>query len=77
MPKAKEEVRTLKLDPDPKGKLKMLGGSVSDDWNLRLVNLVGNSLPIDHSNRELANEASKAVCQATVDIAPADPVEEY
>ena len=75
MPKAKEEVRTLELDHHPKGKLKMLGGSLSDDWNMRLVNLVGNSLPIDHSNRELANEASKAVFQATADISPVDPVE--
>ena len=74
MPKTKEEVRTLELDPDPKGKLKMLGGSLSDDWNMRLVNL-GNSLPIDHSNRELANEASKAVCQAMADISPTDPIE--
>jgi hypothetical protein len=75
MKKTKEELRTLELDPDPKGKLKMLGGSLSDDWNMRLVNLVGNSLPIDHSNRGLANEATKAVCQATADMAPADPVE--
>src|ERR1700750_3263424 len=75
MPKTKEEVRTLELDPDPKGKLKLLGGSRSDDWNMRLVNLVGNSLPIDHSNRELANEARKAVLQTTADISPADPVE--
>jgi hypothetical protein len=73
--KAKEEVRMLELDPNPKGKLKMLGGSFSDDWNMRLVNLVGNSLPIDHSNRGLANEATKAVCQATADISPADPIE--
>ena len=65
----------LELDPNPKGKLKMLGGSFSDDWNMRLVNLVGNSLPIDHSNRGLANEATKAVCQATADISPADPIE--
>ena len=75
MTKIKEEVRTLELDPNPQGKLKMLGGSLSDDWNMRLVNLVGNSLPIDHSNRGLANEATKAVCQATADMAPADPVE--
>jgi hypothetical protein len=73
--KAKEEVRMLELDPNPKGKLKMLGGSFSDDWNMRLVNLVGNSLPIDQSNRGLANEATKAVCQATADISPADPIE--
>jgi hypothetical protein len=75
MPKTKEEVRTLELDPDPKGKLKILGGSLSDDWNMRLVNLVGNSLPIDPPNRELANEATKAVCQATADLAPTDPIE--
>jgi hypothetical protein len=75
MTKPKEEVRTLQLDPNPKGELKMLGGSQSDKWNLRLVNLVGNSLPIDHSNRETSNEATKAVCQATADIAPADPIE--
>jgi hypothetical protein len=73
--KPKEEVRKIELDPNPKGELKMLGGSRSDKWNLRLVNLVGNSLPIDHSNRETSNEATKAVCQATADIAPADPIE--
>ena len=75
MTKPKEEVRTLKLDPNPKGDLKMLGGSRSDEWNMRLLNLVGNSLPIDHSNRDISMEASKAVFQATADIAPADPIE--
>jgi hypothetical protein len=75
MTKPKEEVRTIELDPNPKGELKMLGGSRSDKWNLRLLNLVGNSLPIDHSNCETSNEATKAVCQATADIAPADPIE--
>jgi hypothetical protein len=75
MKKPKEEVRTIELDPNPKGELKMLGGSRSDKWNLRLLNLVGNSLPIDHSNRETSKEATKAVCQATADIAPADPIE--
>ena len=75
MTKPKEEVRTIELDPNPKGELKMLGGSRSDKWNLRLLNLVGNSLPMDHSNREASKEATKAVCQATADIAPADPIE--
>ena len=75
MTKPKEEVRTIELDPNPKGELKMLGGSRSDKWNLRLLNLVGNSLPIDHSNHETSNEATKAICQATADIAPADPIE--
>jgi hypothetical protein len=45
------------------------------EWNMRLVNLVGGSLPINHSNRETSNEAMKAVSQATADIAPADPAE--
>jgi hypothetical protein len=42
---------------------------------MRLLNLVCGSLPIDHSDRETSNEAIKAVCQATVDIAPTDPIE--
>jgi|SRR5215211_845447 len=75
MTKPKEEVRTLALDPNPKGELKDLGGSRSDEWNMRLLNLVGSSLPINNSDVKASNEAIKAVCQATVDIAPADPVE--
>src|SRR4051795_8953806 len=42
---------------------------------MRLLNLVGSSLPINHSDAKATNEAIKAVCQATVDIAPADPIE--
>ena len=72
MTKPKEEVRTLALDPNPKGELKDLGGSRSDEWNMRLLNLVDSSLPI---NAKASNEAIKAICQATADIAPADPVE--
>ena len=68
------QVRHL-IDPNPKGELKRIGGSLADEWNLRLLNLVGGSLPIDHSDRETSNDAIKAVIQATADIAPADPVE--
>src|SRR5215212_3428942 len=75
MTKPKEEVRTLALDPNPKAEFKDLGGSRSDEWNMRLLNLVGSSLPINHSDAKASNEAIKAVCQATVDIAPADPIE--
>lgn len=75
MTKPKEKGRTLAIDPNPKGELKRLGGSRSDEWNMRLVNLVGSSLPINHSDAKASNEALKAVCQATVDIAPADPIE--
>jgi hypothetical protein len=73
--KPKKEPNGIALDPNPKGELKLLGGGRADEWNMRLVNLVGGSLPVDHSNREVSNEAITAVCQATADIAPADPVE--
>ena len=73
--KPKKEPNGIALDPNPKGELKLLGGGRADEWNMRLVNLVGGSLPIDHCNRDASNEAITAVCQATADIAPTDPVE--
>jgi hypothetical protein len=73
--KANKEPRmTVALDPKPKGKFKILGGSQSDDWNQRLANLVGAAMP-GQSNRDAAIEANKAVWGAMVDIAPADPIE--
>jgi hypothetical protein len=74
-PKAPPQPRSITIDPNPKGELKRIGGSLADEWNLRLLNLVGGSLPIDHSDRETSKEAIKAVIQATADIAPADPIE--
>jgi hypothetical protein len=74
-PNEEPEPRSIALDSNPKGELKLIGGSLADDWNMRLLNLVCGSLPIDHSDRETSNEAIKAVCQATMDIAPADPIE--
>ena len=74
-PKKNSQTMTLSLDPEPKGEFKILGGSRSDDWNLRLSNLVVGALPIQQSNSEAVIFASRAVCQATMDIAPADPIE--
>ena len=65
---------TVELDPKPKGELKRLGGSHSDKWNLRLVNLVTNALPTQ-SDKEAALVATSAICQGTADIAPNDPIE--
>jgi len=62
-------------NPNPKGEYKMVGGSLADDWNLRLLNNVGGTLPINHSDSEASTKAITAVCQAMVDMAPADPVE--
>jgi hypothetical protein len=74
-PKKDSQTMTISLDPEPKGEFKILGGSRSDDWNLRLSNLVVGALPIQQSNSEAVIFASGAVCQATMDIAPADPIE--
>jgi hypothetical protein len=74
-PKDDPKVRSITLNPKPKGEFKLLGGSHADDWNMRLLNSVGGSLPINHSDAKTSNEAITAVCQAMVDIAPTDPVE--
>src|SRR5436190_15003544 len=70
-----KELRTIALDQNPKGELKKLGGSRADDWNMRLMNLVAGSLPINHADEATCMEAIKAVYQASVDIAPTDPIE--
>ncbi len=44
-PKGDPKVRTVNLNPKPKGELKPIGGSMADDWNTRLLNNVGGSLP--------------------------------
>ena len=62
---------------DDEPKLKALGGSEADRWNLRLSNLVSGALSACcESNDEAASKkASMATCMAMVDIAPADPIE--
>ena len=42
----------ISLNPKPKGDFKRLGGSMADDWNMRLFNLAGSALPINSSNVE-------------------------
>jgi len=49
--------------------------NASDDWNMRLSNLVAAALQIQQSSNEAVIFASGAICQATMDIAPADPIE--
>ena len=74
-PKDDPKLRTIALNPNPKGELKMVGGSLADDWNMRLLNNVGGTVPINHSDTEASNKAITAVCQAMADMAPADPIE--
>ena len=74
-PKNEPVPRTIALNPDPKGEFKIFGGSLADDWNMRLLNNVGSSVPVNQSNTKSSNEAITAVCNAMVDMAPADPIE--
>jgi hypothetical protein len=74
-PKDDPKVRSITLNPNPKGEFKLVGGSLADDWNMRLLNNVGSTLPMNHANIDASNKAITAVCQAMADMAPADPVE--
>jgi hypothetical protein len=74
-PKDDPKPRSKTLNPKPKGEFKLLGGSLADDWNMRLLNNVGGAVPVNHSDAKVSNDAITAVCQAMVDIAPADPIE--
>ena len=69
------KVRSITINPNPKGEFKLIGGSLADDWNMRLLNSVGGALPVKQSDIEASNEAITAVCQAMADMAPADPIE--
>src|SRR5436305_11909393 len=53
----------------------MVRGSLADGWNMRLLNNVGGTLPVNHSDTNVSNEAVTAVCEGMIDIAPADPIE--
>jgi len=74
-PKDDPKVRSIALNPNPKGEFKLVGGSLADDWNMRLLNNVGSTLPMNHADIEASNKAITAVCQAMADMAPADPIE--
>jgi hypothetical protein len=74
-PKKDSQTMAIALDPNPKGEFKRLGGSLADDWNMRLARLVNGALPLDRLDNVSAKAAASAVCQAMVDIAPVDPIE--
>ena len=74
-PKDDPKVRSIALNPNPKGEFKLVGGSLADDWNMRLLNNVGSTLPMNHDDIDASNKAITAVCQAMADMAPADPIE--
>jgi hypothetical protein len=64
------EIRTVNIDPEPKGKLKDIAGSNRDEWNSRLANLVVSALP-DQSSKDIGTAAVSGM----VEMKPADPME--
>ena len=67
---SRQEIRTVNIDPEPKGKLRDIAGSNRDEWNTRIVNLVASALPDQNTK-----EAGAAAISGMVDMKPADPVE--
>ena len=73
--KPKERVRTIAVDPFPKGHRKAVGGAQHDEWNDWLVTATTGALPVNQKNKFIAVKSSVAVCSGMIDLKPADPIE--
>ena len=73
--KPKERVRTIAVDPFPKGHRKAVGGAQHDEWNDWLVTATTGALPVNQKNESIAVKASVAICSGMIDLKPADPIE--
>ena len=73
--KPKERVRTIAVDPFPKGHRKAVGGAEHDEWNDWLVTATTGALPVNQKNKSIAVKSSVAVCSGMIDLKPADPIE--
>jgi hypothetical protein len=70
MSKAKPESTVVKLDPNPRGRMKDIAGADHDEWNIRQVNLVFAALPGEWDDKD-----ATAVVSGMADMKPTDPVE--
>ena len=58
------------------GSAKDIGGSESENWNLRQMRLVISALPgVNTGDKKNAGEAGSAVISGMMDVKPTDPVE--
>ena len=57
------------------GKLKLIGGSMSDDWNNIVANQVVSALWLNNSDAEQARKQRHAAVDALIGIAPKDELE--
>jgi hypothetical protein len=70
--------KKAKLTPAPannQGTLKHVGGSLSVDWNIRIVNDTWEALWRKHSDKETQDQQFSAVMAALSGIAPKDELE--
>ena len=74
-PKAPPQPRSISIDPNPKGELKRVGGSLADEWNLRLLNISAASVANSSFKNKEAITKQPSGLSGTMDMAPADPVE--
>jgi hypothetical protein len=68
-------VRTIAIDPRPKGDGKFIAGADHDDWNDWLASLAASALPIDQNDEAVAIKATTALYHGMIDMKPADPIE--
>jgi hypothetical protein len=71
----KPVVIPAKLPSDQKGELKRIGGSMSDDWNNRLVHDTVNTLWLKNSDDETKQRQIMAVIDGLIGIHPGDELE--
>lgn len=64
-----------KLPSSQKGELKRIGGSMSDDWNNRLVNETVNTLWLKNSDDETKQLQIIAALDGLIGIHPRDELE--
>jgi hypothetical protein len=70
-----KRVRKIAIDPNPKGKLKAIGGAKYDDWNNSLASATAGALPVNQNDEESASKATVAVYSGMIDLKPEDPIE--
>jgi hypothetical protein len=73
MGRSERKTVTIKIDPDPRGNMKSLGGANSDAWNVHLSNLVASTIPGNDENYR--QEATTATFSGMIEMNPADPLE--
>ena len=71
----KERVLVAKDPTQQPGKLKMLGGSASDDWNHVLGNQTIQTLWLNNSDEEATNRQLAAATAVLIGIGPKDEIE--